>query len=653
MKNTGLVRVASATPRIKLGDIDYNKNEIIKTISEASGKGAAVILMPELTITGYTAADMLHQPLFYEKQLDALFEIAESVKSSNAAVILGCYIRYQNFLYNCAAVLHEGEIWGFVPKTMLPNQAEFTEMRWFDSGSTGFPADGLITLRGKEIPFGSIVFDDIQNDISFGIEICRDIWTPISPSSFLCLAGAHIIFTPAASTEASGKAAQRRAVLSAISQKNSCGYVYASSGIGESTTDGVFSGHRLIIECGSIIAESKRFEQETSVIYSEIDVDRIKFDRIHNRNNIACLHEFSQQFEPLHVNIPPISTLSFKDKLHRKFAPNPWIPAGTPAAVEYCSDIFNIQVAGLARRMQHIGLKKTILGVSGGLDSTMALLVACEAHKILGLPVSDVIAVTLPGFGTSDHTHDNAITMMKELGVDMREISIKNAVLQHFEDIGHDKDVHDLTYENSQARERTQILMDISNKENALMLGTGDLSEIALGWCTFNGDHMAMYGVNGSVPKTLLPFVIRYVADTRYADRPVLVNTLESVINTPISPELLPPDTSGNIAQKTEDKVGPYVLHDFFIFHMMLSGWEPCKMLYLACNAFEGIFDKATIKKWLITFYRRFFSAQFKRNCAPDCPKATVLSLASRGDLHMPSDMTGKLWIEELENFDF
>ena len=650
MKSTGMVRVATATPRIKLGDVNYNTAEITATAKTAKKNGAAIVVMPELTITGYSAGDMLHQPFLYEKQLDGLFEIAESLKDTDIFVILGCFIRHKSFLFNCAALVYGGEVLGFVPKTMLPNQAEFTEMRWFDYGSSIYPADGFVNIREKEIPFGPIVFDDCRNDISFGVEICRDIWTPVNPSSFLCLAGAHIIFTPAASTELAGKSAQRTAVLSALSQKNSCGYVYCSSGLGESTTDGIFAGHRLIIECGNVLAESRRFKRETDITYAEIDVDRIKFDRIRNRNNTACIQEYTPAFEILHVNIPPLNTVSFEEKLYRKYAPNPWVPVGTAAAVDYCRDVFSIQAAGLARRMEHIGHKKTLLGVSGGLDSTMALLVACEAHRMLGLPVSDVIAVTLPGFGTSDHTHDNAVRMMQELGVDMREISIKDAVLQHFEAIGHDVNVHDVTYENSQARERTQILMDLANQENALMLGTGDLSEIALGWCTYNGDHMAMYGVNGSVPKTLLPFVIRYVADAYYADKPVLVNTLESVINTPISPELLPPDASGDIAQKTEDKVGPYVLHDFFIFHMLVSGWEPRKMLFLACNAFNGIFDEATIKKWLITFYKRFFASQFKRNCAPDCPKATAISLGCRGDLHMPSDMNGKLWIEELEN---
>lgn len=649
MIKTGMVRVATATPKIKVADIEYNQVEILKIVKEANTKKAAFVLLPELTITGYTAGDLLHQPLLYRKQIESLFEIAKKSAKYDITTILGCYVKHRNFLFNCAAVIKGGQILGIVPKTMLPNQAEFDEMRWFDYGSANYPEDGFINLEGQQIPFGPIIFDDEENDISYGIEICRDIWTTISPSSFLAIAGAHIIFTPSASTEAAGKAMQRRHILSALSQKNTCGYVYTSSGIGESTTDGVFSGHRMIIENGLILAESPRFERFSSLTYSEIDTDRIKAERARNRNLQACNEEYLMNFEPIRVSVPPIRQVGWDQKLLRKYAPNPWLPVGTAAADEFCEDTFCIQAAGLARRMAHIGVQKALLGVSGGLDSTMALLVACEACRLQGLPSSNVIAITLPGFGTTDHTHDNALTMMQELGVDMREISIKDAVLKHFEDIGHDPSIRDLTYENAQARERTQILMDVAGKEGALMVGTGDLSEIALGWCTYNGDHMAMYGVNGSLPKTYLPFVIHHVQETRYAKNAVLRRTLQSVIDTPISPELLPPDESGHIAQKTEDKVGPYVLHDFFIYHMILSGWEPKKMLFIATQAFDGIFDEETIRKWLITFYRRFFAAQFKRNCAPDCPKATCISFSSRGDLHMPSDAIGKLWIQELE----
>ena len=646
MQNTGMVRVSAATPAVRPADIDFNKTEILKLINEAEEKHCGFILLPELAITGYSIGDLVHQSFLYDAQIDALFEITEATKKLEVCVILGCYIRVKSYVFNCAAVIKEGRILGIAPKTMLPNQAEFTEMRWFDQGSVNFPPEGEISLRGEMIPFGNIVFDDEEGELSFGIEICRDIWTAMSPSSFLSIAGAHLIFTPSASTESAGKAGQRRSVLSALANKNNCGYIYTSCGMGESGTECVFGGHRLIIEEGTILAESDRFVFESDATYTEIDIEKIRFDRMRNRNIKACNEEYLAGFEVMHVAVPSIRMIGFDEKLYRKYAPNPWILAATRAGDEYCADVFNIQVAGLCRRMQHIGAKRTVIGVSGGLDSTTALLVAVEAHKALGLPVSDVIAITLPGFGTSDHTHENAITMMRELGVTMREISIKDAVLQHFKDIGHDPSVHDLTYENSQARERTQILMDIAGKENALMIGTGDLSEIALGWCTFNGDHMAFYGVNGSLPKTLLPYVLTYVMNTRYVENQVLKDTIQSVIDTPISPELLPPDENGKIAQKTEDKVGPYVLHDFFIFHTMISGWAPRKMLYMAEAAFAGIFDRKYIAKWQRTFYQRFFAQQFKRNCAPDCPNATQFSFVQ---WHMASDLYSTLWLEEMD----
>ncbi len=646
MLNTGMVRICAAAPAVRPGDVNFNKLEILKLINEAEQKHCGFILLPELCITGYSVGDLLHQSFLYEAQVDALFDIAEATKDMKICIILGCYIRSGSFLFNCAAVIQDGMIQGIVPKTMLPNQAEFLEMRWFDQGSANLPEEKQIFLKGHYIWFGNIVFCDEDNDLSFGIEICRDIWTAMSPSSFLSVAGAHIIFTPSASTESAGKASQRRAVLSALAQKSNCGYVYASCGIGESSTGSVFSGHRLIIEGGAILAENERFERTSDAIYSEIDVERLRFDRIRNRNIQACNEEYLASYDVLRVAVPSLRMVEFGEKLIRKYAPNPWILAGTRAADEYCADVFSIQAAGLARRMEHIGLKRTVIGVSGGLDSTMALMVACEAHRLLGLPMKDIIAITLPGFGTSDHTHDNAITMMKELGVTMREISIKEAVLQHFSDIGHNPEIRDLTYENSQARERTQILMDVASKENALMVGTGDLSEIALGWCTFNGDHMAFYGVNGSLPKTLLPYVLTYVMNTRYTDKPKLQETIQSVIDTPISPELLPPDKDGKISQKTEDKIGPYVLHDFFIYHTVLSGWAPAKLLYIAEQAFEGIFKRDYIAKWQRTFYQRFFTQQFKRNCAPDCPKATQFSF---DEWHMPSDVYSAQWLAEMD----
>ena len=641
-----MVRISAATPAVRPGDVNFNKSEILKLINEAESRHCGFILLPELAITGYSIGDLLHQDFLYDAQIDALFDIADATKDMKICIILGCYIRVSSFLFNCAAVIQKGSVQGIVPKTMLPNQAEFTEMRWFDQGSANLPEEKQVYLNGQYIWFGNIVFTDEENDLSFGVEICRDIWTAMSPSSYLSVAGAHIIFTPSASTETAGKALQRKYALSAMSQKSSCGYVYASCGVGESTSEAVFAGHRLIIESGTIIAESKRFERNSDATYSEIDIERLRFERIRNRNIQACNEEYLGAYDYIRIAIPKVRMVGFDEKPVRKYPPNPWILACTPAADDYCADVFSIQASALARRMEHIGAKKTVIGVSGGLDSTMALMVICEAHKLLGLPIENVIAITLPGFGTSDHTHDNAVSMMKELGVTMREISIKDAVLQHFKDIGHDPEIRDLTYENAQARERTQILMDVAGKENALMVGTGDLSEIALGWCTYNGDHMAFYSVNGSLPKTLLPYVLTYVMNTRYADKPKLQATIKSVIDTPISPELLPPDKDGKIAQKTEDKIGPYVLHDFFIYHTALSGWAPEKMLYIAEQAFEGIFKRDYIAKWQRTFYQRLFSQQFKRNCAPDCPKATQFSF---GEWHMPSDVYASQWLAEMD----
>ena len=641
-----MVRISAATPAVRPGDVNFNKSEILKLINEAESRHCGFILLPELAITGYSIGDLLHQDFLYDAQIDALFDIADATKDMKICIILGCYIGVRSFLFNCAAVIQKGSVQGIVPKTMLPNQAEFTEMRWFDQGSANLPEEKQVYLNGQYIWFGNIVFTDEENDLSFGVEICRDIWTAMSPSSYLSVAGAHIIFTPSASTETAGKALQRKYALSAMSQKSSCGYVYASCGVGESTSEAVFAGHRLIIESGTIIAESKRFERNSDATYSEIDIERLRFERIRNRNIQACNEEYLGAYDYIRIAIPKVRMVGFDEKPVRKYPPNPWILACTPAADDYCADVFSIQASALARRMEHIGAKKTVIGVSGGLDSTMALMVICEAHKLLGLPIENVIAITLPGFGTSDHTHDNAVSMMKELGVTMREISIKDAVLQHFKDIGHDPEIRDLTYENAQARERTQILMDVAGKENALMVGTGDLSEIALGWCTYNGDHMAFYSVNGSLPKTLLPYVLTYVMNTRYADKPKLQATIKSVIDTPISPELLPPDKDGKIAQKTEDKIGPYVLHDFFIYHTALSGWAPEKMLYIAEQAFEGIFKRDYIAKWQRTFYQRLFSQQFKRNCAPDCPKATQFSF---GEWHMPSDVYASQWLAEMD----
>lgn len=649
MYNTELVRVAAATPVIKVADIDYNKNEIISMIESAITEKSEFIVFPELSLTGYTAGDLLHWPFLYEKQLEALADIVSATKDTSIFVVLGIYLKVDSCFYNCGAVIRNGEIIGVSPKTLIPNTGEFCEKRWFESGSSITGDIDEVMVLGSLVPFGNIIFKDEANDLTFAVEICRDLWAPLSPSTLLSLHGAQMIFNLSASNDFAGKGAKRRNIVTEQSEKCICAYVYASSGVHESTTDLVFSGHQLIAECGNILAENKRFERTSNMILADVDLGYIKFTRSKGNNLADCKNYFAKNFDVGFVYIDPIKTLTFSDKLIRQYAENPFLPENESAQKEYCEDVFNIQVAALAKRLEHIGVKKTVIGVSGGLDSTLALMVAARAHELLGLPISNIIAVTMPGFGTSDHTHDNAVTMMKLLGVDMREISIKSSVLQHFEDIGHDKDIHDLTYENAQARERTQILMDVAGMEGGLTLGTGDLSETALGWCTFNGDHMAMYGVNGSVPKTLIPHILHYVMDTYYTHQPDLKKTIQSVIDTPISPELLPPSADGSIKQKTEDKVGPYVLHDFFLYHTMITGMGPAKLFFVAKQCFEGKFDTATIKKWLIVFYKRFITQQYKRNTTVDCPKSTQISLSPRGGISMPSDAVPTAWLKEAE----
>lgn len=649
MFSTGMIKIGAATPTVKVADVEHNKTEIIRMIGEAEKEKAGIIAFPELTVSSYTVGDLMHQHLLYEKQLRALTDIAGATEGLAVACIVGFYLRVRDRLYNCAAFIQNGKVRGVVPKTFTPNTYEFCEIRWFAEGTSMELMPREVLIGGEKVPFGNLLFTDTESDIKLGIEICRDMWCSLNPGTFLALAGAHIIFNISASNETVGKAANRRAVVKEQSRKNFCAYLLTSSGVTESTTDLVFSGHHIIAECGTVLAENERYERTSTVTYSEIDVDKIKFDRGHGFNMPECADAYARGQEPREVVLEPLRTVACEEALSRKYEQNPLLPKDAQAAYECCKDIFSIQSAALAKRMEHVGVGKTLLGISGGLDSTLALMVAAEAHRLLGLPASNIITVTMPGFGTTDHTHDNAVSMMKLLGTDMREISIKEAVLQHFGDIGHDKDVHDLTYENAQARERTQILMDMAGKEGALMVGTGDLSEIALGWCTYNGDHMAMYGVNGGVTKTMIPHVLDYVMKTRYQDKPELQKTIQSVIDTPISPELLPPTEGGDIAQKTEDKVGPYALHDFFIYHTLAAGMRPAKLFWLAKQAFAGVYTDEVIKKWLRTFYQRFFSQQFKRNCAPDCPKAMVISLSSKGDWHMPSDACSALWTEEVD----
>lgn len=661
MTNMGLVRVAAVSPKLKVANTQYNVNEIIScmqmVVEEKSKVG--IILFPELCITGYTCADLFYQPHLYEQNLNGLKRIVEVSRELDVVTIVGFYFRVQGNLYNCTALVQNGKIKGIVPKMFIPNYKEFYEDSWFASGADIVKEVKSVKIFGEEVPFGNIVFRDEEAGFGLGIEICEDLWMPITPGTHLALNGADIIFNASASDETVGKEKYRKSIVLAESAKNICGYVYASAGVNESTTDLVFSGHTIIAENGSKIGEGTRFKRNTTILKGDIDFQRLQFERSQGQTFSKSVTAYSDRANYLHVELEPIRLIDSDMKICRPYEKNPFVPNNPDVVDESCSEIFSIQTAGLAKRIEHAHAKKCVVGISGGLDSTLALLVTAQTYKLLGKPASDIIAVTMPGFGTTGKTYNNALTIMKLLGAEIREIPIGDAVLKHFEDIGQDKEVHDLTYENCQARERTQILMDVSNKEGGIVIGTGDLSEMALGWCTYNGDHMSMYGVNAGIPKTLVKFVVKWVMDNVLAgnledkkfstDNALLKKTLQDILDTPISPELLPPDENGDIAQKTEDSVGPYILHDFFIYYTLRHGMPPKKLLYVAKQVFADEYDEEFIKKWLITFYRRFFSQQFKRSCIPDGPKVGSVSLSPRGDWRMPSDADVAMWLSELE----
>lgn len=660
MNKIGLVRTAAVTPKLKVANTEYNTEEIIKCAIEADKNNAGFILFPELCITGYTCGDLFNQEFLYKKSLEGLQKITESTKRLKAVVIAGFYLNVENNFYNCAALMQGGKIKGIVPKMFVPNSKEFYEARWFASGIRISKDVKSVRLFDYDIPFGDIIFEDEENQLKVGIEICEDLWVPISPGSHLALNGAHIIFNPSASNETVGKSDYRHSLTLQESAKNICGYVYTSSGVHESTTDLVFAGDSIIAENGILIARSPLFERESSITYGEIDYERITFERTFGRNFEECTSAYSDRAKYTNVNLSPIRVMDAdRDKLLRYYPQNPFVPDNPAKIDDRCKEIFSIQSAGLAKRMEHINTSKAVVGISGGLDSTLTLLVCAETFRLIGKSAKDIIAITMPGFGTTDQTYQNAQNIMKLLGCDVREISIKDSVLQHFKDIGHNPEVQDITYENAQARERTQILMDISNKEKGIVVGTGDLSEVALGWSTYNGDHMSMYGVNACVPKTLVRFVIKWVMENKLSginedksfstDNSFLKQTLQHILDTPISPELLPPDKEGKIIQKTEDTIGPYILHDFFMFYTIRYGMSPKKLLYIARTVFEKEYTEEFIKKWLTVFYKRFFSQQFKRSCIPDGPKVGSVSLSPRGDWRMPSDADSLLWIEELK----
>ena len=640
----GFVKVAAAVPAVKVADVEYNVLQIESLIAQAEGRGVEVIVLPELCITGYTCQDLFKEQVLLDRAEEGIITLLDFTRKLDIIAIVGLPVVINGLLYNCAAVIQGGQLLGIVPKTYLPNYGEFYEKRWFASAQDLNPTD--IYFAGSPIHVSADPLLFVTGDgMKFGVEICEDVWAPIPPSNNLALAGADIIFNLSASDELIGKHAYLLSLLAQQSARTLSGYVYASCGFGESTQDVVFGGNALIFENGSLLVEGSRFSFQPQIQSVQIDVERLRTERRQNTTFINA----QRNAHAREIMAKPVAPREFE--LLRDIDPHPFIPKQENMG-KACEEILNIQVAGLAKRLYHINATKAVVGISGGLDSTLALLVTVKAFDKLGLDRKGVIGITMPGFGTTDRTHTNALKLMETLGVSIREIGIAKAVTQHFEDIGHDANIHDITYENSQARERTQILMDVANKENAIVVGTGDLSELALGWATYNGDHMSMYGVNAGVPKTLIRYLVSHVAGEMATD------TLLDIIDTPISPELIPADEQGNIKQKTEDLVGPYELHDFFIYYFLRYGFSPKKIYLLAERAFckpnpiEGTaarYDEETIKKWLTTFYRRFFTQQFKRSCLPDGPKVGNVSLSPRGDWRMPSDASYALWLKECE----
>lgn len=637
--NYGFVKVAAAVPRVKVADCKFNSERLEGLITIAEGKGVQILTFPEMCITGYTCGDLFAQQLLLEQAEMALIQILNSTRQLDIISILGMPVVVNSTVINAAVVIQKGKILGVVPKTYLPNYKEFYEQRWFTSALQ--VSENSVRLCGQIVPMGNnLLFETAET--TFGIEICEDLWATVPPSSSLALQGAEIIFNLSADDEGIGKHNYLCSLISQQSARCISGYVFSSSGFGESTTDVVFAGNGLIYENGYLLARSERFCMEEQLIINEIDVECIRAERRVNTtfaaNKANCPGKEAVRISTEFVNSKDLN-------LTRTFNPHPFVPQGSELNSR-CEEIFSIQIAGLAQRLLHTGAKTAVIGISGGLDSTLALLVCVKTFDKLGLSRKDILGITMPGFGTTDRTYHNAIDLMNSLGVSIREISIKEACIQHFKDIGHDLNIHDVTYENSQARERTQILMDIANQTWGMVIGTGDLSELALGWATYNGDHMSMYGVNAGIPKTLVKHLVQWVAENGMDEASKA--TLLDIVDTPISPELIPADENGEIKQKTEDLVGPYELHDFFLYYFLRFGFRPSKIYFLAQTAFSGVYDDETIKKWLQTFFRRFFNQQFKRSCLPDGPKVGSISISPRGDWRMPSDASSAAWLKEI-----
>lgn len=634
---SGFLKVCAVSPRVTVAGVQSNLNAALQEIEKANKNKVQILVFPELFLSGYTCGDLFLQTALQDACKSVLTAVCRATENSALVVVIGLPLKFGASLYNCAAVVQNGMVVAVIPKTYIPNYNEYYEKRWFASGDG---VNGTIKLNGQEVPFGQTLVR-LSDDAVLGVEICEDLWTPSTPGTALALSGANIIVNLSASNEVVTKNDYRKNLICMQSAKDFCAYIYASAGVGESTTDLVFSGACTVAENGALLSEGERFAFNGSMAEACIDIEKLNAERAHNTSFTDAAKKLKEKLSEVSTPVE-VSDLEYNE-VNRSFDPHPFVPSDSAEKDERCREILSIQSHALAKRMSHIGAKKAIIGISGGLDSTLALLVTARALKILNLPNENMICVTMPGFGTTDRTYQNAVDLIHAFGATFMEISIRNAARGHMADIGHDESVHDITYENTQARERTQILMDLANKHGAVLVGTGDLSELALGWCTYNADHMSMYGVNAGVPKTLVRHLVRNEAQQLPEE---ISKILNDILDTPVSPELLPPDENGNIQQKTEETLGPYEVHDFYLYHFLRFGTRPEKLLFMASRAFAGIYSEEQLKNWLKLFVRRFFTNQFKRSCLPDGPKVGSVSLSPRGDWRMPSDADCSVWLD-------
>lgn len=634
---SGFLKVCAVSPRVTVAGVQSNLNAALQEIEKANKNNVQILVFPELFLSGYTCGDLFLQTALQDACKSALTAVCRATENSALVVVIGLPLKFGASLYNCAAVVQNGMVIAVIPKTYIPNYNEYYEKRWFASGDG---VNGTIKLNEQEVPFGQTLVR-LSDDAVLGVEICEDLWTPSTPGTALALSGANITVNLSASNEVVTKNDYRKNLICMQSAKDFCAYIYASAGVGESTTDLVFSGACTAAENGALLSEGERFAFNGSMAEACIDIEKLNAERAHNTSFTDAAKKLKEKLSEVSTPVE-VSDLEYNE-VNRSFDPHPFVPSDSAEKDERCREILSIQSHALAKRMSHIGAKKAIIGISGGLDSTLALLVTARALKILNLPNENMICVTMPGFGTTDRTYQNAVDLIHAFGATFMEISIRNAARGHMADIGHDESVHDITYENTQARERTQILMDLANKHGAVLVGTGDLSELALGWCTYNADHMSMYGVNAGVPKTLVRHLVRNEAQQLPEE---ISKILNDILDTPVSPELLPPDENGNIQQKTEETLGPYEVHDFYLYHFLRFGTRPEKLLFMASRAFAGIYSEEQLKNWLKLFVRRFFTNQFKRSCLPDGPKVGSVSLSPRGDWRMPSDADCSVWLD-------